>query len=42
MNVYCTYGRSLGVPIFPGTAHPWPKKPHLPVALKYEPVPDRG
>jgi hypothetical protein len=49
MNVYCTYGRMLGnainntkgdVPVFPLTAYPWPKKPDLPVALKYEPVPD--
>jgi hypothetical protein len=44
MQAYCTYGRMLGnainntseqVPI-------WPKKPGLPVALKYEPVPDRS
>ena len=49
MDVYCTYGRRLGnainntlgdVPVFPVTVHPWPKKPDLPVALKYESVPD--
>jgi hypothetical protein len=51
MDVYCTYGRMLGnainntlgdVPVFPVAAYPWPKKPSLPVALKYEPVPDPG
>jgi hypothetical protein len=41
MDVYCTYGRMLGAPIFPGTASPRPKKPSLPVPLKYEPVPGR-
>ena len=39
MNAYCNYGRMLRNALNPVTAYPWPKKPSLPVALKY---PDRG
>lgn len=51
MNAYRNYGRMLAnainntkgdVPIFPVTAYPWPKKPDLPLKLKYLPVPERG